>query len=294
MTSILGNQDNSSTECITDYSQEFKIEMENSICNYFSKCNLEEDKHDTNRSETLIDNNEIEYISPAPSLKGISDFMINQIFSTDEIIPIEYPSDDEDTKIKNVNEEVKNDNNKSSDTNKMSSCNSDVTLNVNDVNVTDSENINITDVNVTDNENISKSFAAEFIDLLDINMRELNSKKDDFHVIGLKKVDEEKENNESNSPTSINFKDDTLDKKQKKNKRSKHISIFTLNRKSSNSQLSRSKSTNIKSSSNKCKNTSSEIIDGSNDNGNKLKKSKSKLGLSKIFKNVKKRMSHQY
>ena len=113
-------------------------------------------------------------------------------------------------------------------------------------------------------------------------MKQLKSKKDDFQVIGLKKIEEEKVEEKPEVP-EVKIKEEFLEEKPKSNKRSKHISIFnTLERKASQKILHRSKSTNSKPS---------KYVDDESDN--KLKKSKSKLGFSKIFRSVKKRMSSQ-
>lgn len=275
----------SQTAKVNEFSQEFKLEMENSICNYFEKCHLDSPqlnnkKSGITRDETLIDNANqgIEYITPktTPSLKGISEFMIDQIFSTDKIIPIYDSSDEEnENKIKteNVNnKETVNDVNQK----KMSTCNSDVTLNEEAQDLFEDEDVG--------NETISKSFAVEFIDLFEMNMKELKSKKDDFHVIGLKKIEEEKEEKvEEKQVPEVKIKEEFLEEKPKTSKKSKHISLFnSLDRKSSTRsiRLHRSKSTNSKPSKH-----------SDEDSDTKSKKSKSKLGFSKIFRSVKKRMS---
>jgi len=184
------NPTTSSSNSLIEYSHEFKLEMENSIYNYFSKFKLEDDQSIKSlvRNETLVnnENKDVEYITPTPSLKGISEFMIDQIFSTDKIIPIE--SDDEESKLE-ITETVDEPSTETETDKKMSSCNSDVTLN-NTVEELEKEEEKKND-NILDNEYISKSFAVEFIDLLNINMKELNSKKDDFHVIGLKNTNKE-------------------------------------------------------------------------------------------------------
>ncbi|OUM58673.1 hypothetical protein PIROE2DRAFT_64255 [Piromyces sp. E2] len=250
------------TTKVNEFSQEFKEEMENSICNYFEKCHLENSpklkKSEIAREETLINNanQDIEYITPktTPSLNGISDFMIHQIFSTDKIIPIYDSSDDEDNENTEVTENV---NNKETltdvDQKKMSTCNSDVTLNEENQELFEREDVS--------NETISKSFAVEFIE------------------------EEDQEKVEKSENPEVKIKEEFLEEKPKSNKRSKHISIFsTLERKASAKLLNRSKSTNSKSSKPK------HSDDGSD---TKLKKSKSKLGFSKILKSVKKRMSSQ-
>jgi len=281
------NPTTSSSNSVIEYSHEFKLEMENSIYNYFSKFKLEDDQSIKSlvRNETLVnnENKDVEYITPTPSLKGISEFMIDQIFSTDKIIPIE--SDDEESKLE-ITETVDEPSTETETDKKMSSCNSDVTLN-NTVEELEKEEEKKND-NILDNEYISKSFAVEFIDLLNINMKELNSKKDDFHVIGLKNTNKENENSEKtltnneNGNTEIKFKDDVKDE-QKSSKKSRHMSLFKIEKKPS-IHLHRSKSTNTSKSSSKTLTGSTESLD------KELKKSKSKLGLSKLFRNVKKRI----
>jgi hypothetical protein len=258
----------SSSNSIIEYSQEFKLEMENSICHYFSNLDNKSIKSNIDRNETLVNNTgkDIEYITPTPSLKGISDFMIDQIFSTEKIIPVE--SDDEDSKLEATE-------------NKMNSCNSDLTLNNN---VEDSDNEDEEkkeDILSEEDGNISKSFAIEFIDLLNINMKELNSKKDNFEVIGLKKIDENTDKvlpDDLNEASEIKFADNIKEKKSK-SKKTKHISIFNMDKKSSH--LHRSKSTSTTKSSSSTLTDSMESL---------TKEVKSKFGLSKIFRTVKKRM----
>jgi len=258
----------SSSNSIIEYSQEFKLEMENSICHYFSNLDNKSIKSNIDRNETLVNNTgkDIEYITPTPSLKGISDFMIDQIFSTEKIIPVE--SDDEDSKLEATE-------------NKMNSCNSDLTLNNN---VEDSDNEDEEkkeDILSEEDGNISKSFAIEFIDLLNINMKELNSKKDNFEVIGLKKIDENTDKvlpDDLNEASEIKFADNIKEKKSK-SKKTKHISIFNMDKKSSH--LHRSKSTSTTKSSSSTLTDSMESL---------TKEVKSKFGLSKIFRTVKKRI----
>jgi len=118
-------------------------------------------KSNIDRNETLVNNasKDIEYITPTPSLKGISDFMIDQIFSTEKIIPVE--SDDEDSK-------------REATENKINSCNSDLTLNNNVEDSEEEDEEKKEDVFSERDGDISKSFAIEFIDLLDINMKEVS------------------------------------------------------------------------------------------------------------------------
>jgi len=284
-----------------EFSKEFKLEMENSICNYFEKYNLEEkpknDNEDIVREETLIDNSiqDIEYLTSktTPSLKGISEFMIDQVFSTDKFIPIYESSDEENNEEDNKDNKDNSENSENSESTevteninnqetitdinqkKMSTCNSDVTLN--DEN---RENLEEEDVG---NETISKSFAVEFIDLFEMNMKELKSKKDDFHVIGLKTIVEEDETKEKTKeiPESpvVKIKEEFSEEKPKTSKKSKHMSFFSTIERKASGKLYRSKSSNTKPSKS-----------STNESNIKLKKSKSKLGFSKLFKSIKKRM----
>jgi len=292
---VFQKPDNSKAGNIIDCSEEFKLEMENSIYNYFSKLKLNDDQSvkSINRNETLIDNEkkEVEYITPNPSLNGISDFMINQIFSTDKIIPIE--SEDEESKL----ETEFNDGSSATENGKIQSCSSDVTLNDNSVNLEkeeveafEKEEKEVVDNIIEDEEYISKSFAVEFIDLLNINMKELNSKNDDFHVIGLKKTVEEKENTEEdvilnniNENNEIKFKNEVENKH--KAKKCKHISIFNL-KKRPTIHLYRSKSISTPRSEPKA------IFNSSSDSLDKLSKKSgsSKYCFSNFLRNVKKRI----
>jgi len=258
----------SSSDSIIEYSQEFKIEMENSICHYFSNLDNKSFKSNIDRNETLVNNasKDIEYITPTPSLKGISDFMIDQIFSTEKIIPVE--SDDEDSK-------------REATENKINSCNSDLTLNNNVEDSEEEDEEKKEDVFSERDGDISKSFAIEFIDLLDINMKELNSKKDNFEVVGLKKIDENTDKvlpDDLNEASEIKFANDIKEKKSK-SKKTKHISIFNMDKKTSH--LHRSKSTSTAKSSSSTLTDSMESL---------TKEVKSKLSFSKIFRTVKKRM----
>jgi len=133
-------------------------------------------KSTTTHNETLIDNTskDVEYVTPT-SLKGISDFMIHQVFSTERIVPIE--SDDEDSKLE-ATEVVEV---PTSTENKMSSFNSDDTLNNNnDAESSEKEKEKEKEKEEEDQTNphrsktISKSFADEFINLLNINMKEVS------------------------------------------------------------------------------------------------------------------------
>jgi len=291
---------------ILEYSQEFKEEMESSICNYFNKCHLNDDQQlnkskELIRDNTLIDNENqnVEYISPVPSLKGISDFMIHQVFSTERIVPIDDSSDEESIQQTNGKE------NDSTTPTNMNTCNSDETLNEEVAEIlrtpekteaeNENENENTKNINPEHDTTISESFATEFINLLDINMKELNNKKDDFHVIGLKRIEEEKEV-PSETP-EVKIKEEFLGMNSKTTlKRSKHNSVlFSLGRRcsTSNLRLFRSKSTDFKSSSNKKQNKDASPVDSLEGDDNKLKRSKSKsrLSLSRLFKNVKKRIS---
>jgi len=296
MESIIQTQvENNKTDSM-EFSQEFKLEMEHSICHYFNNLENEDLPKEIIRDETLVDNNkqDTEYVTPASSLKGISDFMIDQVFSTDKIIPIEYPSDDESTDNK------KNETDTSNNKNKLNSSYSDDTLNneCKDNLPTEEPSYSNSETNVLStldeypddelNETISKSFAVEFISLLNINMKELNSKKDNFEVIGLKKVEDEQEKNENTSQTpEVKIKEEFLEIKPKTSKRSKHSSFFsTIERKCSfkNSHLFRSKSTDAKSSKK----------DSEEDSLDKDKSKKSKSRLSKFFRTVKKRMSQSF
>jgi len=278
-----------------DYSQEFKEEMENSIISYFNECHLTDEQHPSNKTEiirdnTLIDNNnqDVEYIKRMSSLKGITDYII-----TNKAIPIDYSSDNE-----SIKQEKNNDNLKSV---KMSTCNSDETLNEESININDKkEDTEITDItekNKNENNNvlISESFAHEFISLLDINMKELNNKKDDFHIIGLKKDEEVKEDKPKTETPEVKIKEEFLEA-SKPNKRRKHNSILiTLGKKCSTNNLFRSKSINPKSSSKKHHHESIDFKSSPKENENeslgsdKLKKSKLRKSISKIFKSFKRK-----
>jgi len=287
----------SNMDNLVDYSKEFKLEMENSISIYFSKCDGDSDdnqsvKSTTTHNETLIDNTskDVEYVTPT-SLKGISDFMIHQVFSTERIVPIE--SDDEDSKLE-ATEVVEV---PTSTENKMSSFNSDDTLNNNndaESSEKEKEKEEEDQTNPHRSKTISKSFADEFINLLNINMKELNSKNDDFHVIGLKKIEETKENTEKVLPTNSNETNEIKVKEEKTNpenndnkpksnkKKSKYISLFNLE-KGHSFHISHSKSTSEKSTSKTLNDASEPLI-------KEMKKSKSKLYLFIIFKIIKKKI----
>jgi len=289
---------NANSSDILEYSQEFKEEMESSICNLFNKCHLNDDQQlnktkEIIRDNTLInnENQDVEYISP-----GISDFMIHQVFSTDRIIPIYESSDEESIQQKDEKEKVDENDSTTTPTN-MNTCNSDETLNgeVTEILRTPEKTENETTENIQHNITISESFATEFINLLDINMKELKNKKDDFHVIGLKKIEEEKELPSVETP-EVKIKEEFLDTNPKTTlKRSKHNSILhSISRRcsTSNLRLFRSKSTDFKNSSNKKQNKDSPV-DSVEDDKLKRSKSKSRLSFSRLFKNVKKRISSQ-
>jgi len=280
--------------------------MENSIINYFNDLTVEQKPIDKNkeliRDNTLIDNNsqDVEYIKRMSSLKGITDYII-----TDKIIPIDYSSDEES--IKQNKDEDKDDDN--SNPLKMNTCNSDETLNEESADINnkkeETEIINTSEKSENknnDNVKISESFANEFISLLDINMKELNKKKDDFHVIGLKKIEEVKEEAKPTTEApEVKIKEEFIENSSKTNKKRKYNSILlTVGKKCSNGNfhLFRSKSTNFKSSTKKQDNESTDFKsspkqENESFEGDKLKKSKSKLSLSKIFKSFKKRKSIQ-
>jgi len=305
MESVAQNSNTSDYNSDLDYSQEFKEEMENSIINYFNDLTVEQKPIDKTkeliRDNTLIDNSsqDVEYIKRMSSLKGITDYII-----TDKIIPIDYSSDEES---------IKQNKNDDKDDIKMNTCNSDETLNEESADINSKKEETETEILNTsenpenknnDNVKISESFANEFISLLDINMKELNKKKDDFHVIGLKKIEEEvKEDAKPTTETpEVKIKEEFIENSQKTNKRRKYNSILlTMGKKCSNGNfhLFRSKSTNFKSSTKKQENESTDFKSSPKKQENesiesdKLKKSKSRLSLSKIFKSFKKRKSLQ-